>query len=100
MENVIARRTAAIPPFSLDIVCDVIRADLLTVAINAAVGRVNSRAALEHSRLWPRINVRSLFVGFRIEMSDLPGRDDREAYPRKGERAENSKEERSESFHQ
>ena len=33
-------------------------------------------------------------------MSDLPVRNDREADPRKGKRAEDSEEERSESFHQ
>src|SRR2546422_1752845 len=69
------------------------------MTINAAVGRVNALAPLEHSRLRARINVRPLFVGFRIEMSDLPRRNDREADPRKRKRAEDSEEERSKAFH-
>ena len=76
IENVITRRAAAIAPFPLDIVGDVVGADLLAMAIDAAVCCVNVPAPLEHSRLRARINVRPLFVGFRIEMSDLPRRDD------------------------
>jgi hypothetical protein len=100
IENVIARRAAAIAPFPLDIVGDVIRADLLAMAIDAAVCCVNVRAPVEHSRLRARINVRPLFVGFRIEMSDLPRWNHGEADPRKRERAEDSQEERSKAFHQ
>ena len=51
LKNVIARRAAAIAPFPLDIVRDVVGADLLAVAIDAAVCCVNVLAALEHSRL-------------------------------------------------
>jgi hypothetical protein len=98
-EDVIARRAAAIAPFPLDIVGDVVGADLLAMAIDAAVCCVNVPAALEHSRLRARINVRPLFVGFRIEMSYLPRRNDREADPRKRKRAEDSQEERSKAFH-
>jgi hypothetical protein len=99
LKNVIARRAAAIAPLPLDIVGDVIGADLLAMAIDAAVCCVNVFSPVEHSRLRARINVRSLFVGFRIEMSDLPGRNDREADPRKRKRAEDSEEERSKAFH-
>ena len=99
LKNVIARRAAAIAPFPLDIVGDVVGADLLAMAIDAAVCCVNVLAPREHSRLRPRINVRSLFVGFRIEMSDLPRRNHREADPRKRKRAEDSQEERSKAFH-
>src|SRR4029077_6145278 len=81
LKNVIARRAAAIAPFPLDIVGGVIGADLLAMAIDAAVGRVNALATFEQPRLRTRINVRSFFVGFRIEMSDLPRRDDRQPYP-------------------
>src|SRR5207247_10550640 len=86
---------AAIAPFSLDIVGDVVGADLLAMAIDAAVCCVNVPAPFEHSRLRARINVRPIFVGFRIEMSDLPRGNDREADPRKRKRAEDSQEERS-----
>ena len=99
IKNVIARRAAAIAPFSLDISGYVVGADLLAMAIDAAVGCINVRAPVEQSRLRPRVNVRSLFVGFRIEMSDLPRRNDRESYPRKRKRAEDSQEERSKAFH-
>jgi hypothetical protein len=95
IENVIAWCAAAISPFSFYIICNIIGAHLLAVAINTTVGGVNPRAALEHSRLRLRVNVRSLFIGFRIEMSDLPVRDDGQPEPRKGERAENSKKQRS-----
>ena len=71
----------------------------MAMAIDTAVCRVNVRAPVEHSRLRARINVRPLFVGFRIEMSDLPRRNDREADPRKRKRAEDSEEERSKAFH-
>jgi len=99
LKNVIARRAAAIAPFPLDIVGHVIGPDLLAMAIDAAVCCVNVLAPVEHSRLRARINVRPLFVGFRIEMSNLPRWNHREADPRKRERAENSQEERSEAFH-
>ena len=69
------------------------------MAIDAAVCCVNVLAPREHSRLRARINVRPLFVGFRIEMSDLPRRNDREADPRKRKRTEDSQEERSKAFH-
>src|SRR5262249_19860417 len=68
--------------------------------IDAAVCCVNMRAALEHSRLRARINIRPLFVGFRIQMSDLPGRNHGEANPRKSERAKNSEKEWRKAFHQ
>ena len=71
-ENVIAWRAAAVTPFSFDIVGSVIGADLLAVTINTAVRSVNARATLEHSGLRLRINVGAFFVGLRIEMSDLP----------------------------
>ena len=100
LKNVIARRAAAIAPLPLDIVGDVVGADLLAMAIDAAVCCVNVPAPLEHSRLGARINVRPLFVGFRIEISDLPRRNDREADPRKRKRAEDSQEERSKAFHE
>src|SRR5215470_2466555 len=100
LKNVISRRAAAISPFPFDIVSDIIGADLLAMAIDAAVSRINVRAALEHSRLRTRINIRPLFVGLRIETSDLPVRNDRETDPRKRKRAKDSQEKRSESFHQ
>jgi hypothetical protein len=62
LKNVIPRRAAAISPFSLDIIGDVIGADLLAMAIDAAVCRINVCAPLEHSRLRTRINVRPFFV--------------------------------------
>ena len=99
LKNVIARRATALSPFSLNIVRRVIGAHLLAVTINAAVRSVNARAARDHSRLWHWINVRALLVGLRVEMSDLPIRNDRQSHPREGERPENSEKERSEAFH-
>ena len=99
IKNVISRCAAASAPFSLDIVSDVIGADLLAMAIDAAVCCVNAPAPLEHSRLRARINVRPLFVGFRIEMSNLPRRNDREPDPRERKRAKDSQKERSKAFH-
>jgi len=72
---------------------------LLAVTINAAVRGVNVRAALEHSRLRLRINVGAFFVRLRIEMADLPVRNNGQSEPRKGERAEDSEKERGEAFH-
>jgi hypothetical protein len=72
---------------------------LLAVTINAAVRGINVRAALEHSRLRLRINVGAFFVGLRIEMSDLPVRNNGQSDPRKSERAEDPQKERSETFH-
>ena len=69
------------------------------MAIDTAVCCVNVLALFEHSRLRTGINVRPLFVRFRIEMSDLPRRDDSEPDPRKRERAEDSEKERSKPFH-
>ena len=99
LKDVITRGAAAIAPLPLDIVGDVVGPDLLAMTINAAVRCVNVLAPREHSRLRARINVRPLFVGFRIEMSDLPRRNEREADPRERKRAEDSQEERSKAFH-
>lgn len=91
LENVIARRATAVSPFSFDIVCGVIGAYLLTVAIDAAVRGVNMRTALDHSRLRHWIGIGAFLVGLRIEMSDLPVRNDGQSHPGEGERPENSK---------
>src|SRR5262249_25247622 len=96
----IARCAASITPFPLNVVRNVIRADLLTVAVNTPVRRVHALTALEHSRLRLRINVCSFLVGLRVEMPDLPVRDHGDPDPRKGERAEDSKKKWSETFHQ
>src|ERR1019366_9096353 len=98
-ENVIARRAATVTPFAIDIGRDVIRADLLAVAIEAAVRGINMPAALGHSRFRLGINVGTFFVHLRIEMSDLPIRNDGQSYPRKGERPEKSEKEREKCFH-
>src|SRR5439155_9507674 len=100
LESVINWCAAAFSPVALYIVRGVIGAHLLAVAIHAAVSSVKMRAALEHSRLWLRINVCSFLIGFRIEMADLPVGDDRETHPREGKRAEDSKEKWNETFHQ
>ena len=100
LENVINRCATTVSPASLYIVRGVIGAHLFAVAIDAAVSGVNMRTARDHSRLWLRINVRSFFVGLRIEMADLPGRDDRETQPGKRKRAKDSEEKWSETFHQ
>jgi hypothetical protein len=72
LKNVIARRAAALTPFSLDVVRRVIGADLLAMTVNAAVRSVNTRAAFDHSRLGLRINISAFLIRLRIEMSDLP----------------------------
>jgi hypothetical protein len=99
LEDVIARRAAAVTPFSLDIGPGVFGAHLLAVTVNAAVRSVDARAALEHSRLRLRINIGAFLIGLRIEMSDLPIRKDGQAHPRERERAEDSEKERGEAFH-
>ncbi len=90
LENVIARRAAAVAPFSLDIGRGVIGAHLLAVTINAAVRSVNTRAARDHSRLRHWIGIGAFLVGLRIEMSDLPIRNDGQSHPGERERPENS----------
>jgi hypothetical protein len=49
LENVVARRAAAVTPFSLDIGASIFGVDLLTVTIDAAIGSINVRAARDHS---------------------------------------------------
>ncbi len=95
LENVIARRAAAVAPLSLDIGGGVIGAHLLAVAINAAVRSVNAPAARDHSRLRHRINIGAFLVGLRIEMSDLPIWNDRQSHPGERERPEDSQKKRS-----
>jgi hypothetical protein len=95
LENIIARRAAAVAPFPLDIVGGVIGAHLLAVAINAAVRSVNAPAARDHSRLRHRINIGAFLVGLRIEMSDLPIWNDRQSHPGERERPEDSQKKRS-----
>jgi hypothetical protein len=81
LKNVIARRTAAVTPPSLDIGPGIIGAYLFAVAIDAAVCHVNARAAFEHSRLRLRIDVGAFLVGLRIEMPDLPIRNHGQSHP-------------------
>jgi hypothetical protein len=99
LENVIARRTAAVAPFAIDIGPRVIGADLLAVTINAAVRSVNARAALEHSRLWHWIGIAAFFVGLRIEVPDLPIRNEGQSRPGEREGPKDSQKKRSEAFH-
>jgi len=99
LKNVIARCAAAAAPFPLDVVGRVIGANLLAVTIDAAVRSINARAAFDHSGLRLRISVAAILFHLRIEMSDLPIRDDRQSHPREGERSENSEKERGKSFH-
>jgi hypothetical protein len=100
LENVIARRAATGAPFALDIGPRVLGAHLLAVTINAAVCSVNARASFKHSRLWLRIVLRAFLVGLRIEMSDLPIRNDSQSHPGERERSEDSQKKRSKPFHQ
>ncbi len=99
LKNVIARCAAAAAPFPLDVVGRVIGANLLAVTIDAAVRSINARAPFDHSGLRLRISVAAILFHLRIEMSNLPIRDDRQSHPREGERSENSEKERGESFH-
>jgi hypothetical protein len=57
--------------FSIEVSSSILSAELLAVAINAAVGGVNVATALDHSRLRHWIDIGAFFVGLRIEMSDL-----------------------------
>jgi hypothetical protein len=98
-ENVIAWRAAAVTPLPLDIGARIIGADLLTVTINAAIGSVNARALLDHSRLRHRVDVCAFLVRLRVEVSDLPIGDHRQSHPGKRKRPEDSEKKRGESFH-
>jgi hypothetical protein len=110
VENVIARRAAAVTPFwsrtgsgvsrAIDIGSGVIGAELFAVAIEATVRDVNASAAFGHSRFWHWINVGAFFVTLRIEMANLQIGNVSEPKPGKGEGREDSKNERSEAFHQ
>jgi hypothetical protein len=90
LENVIARSATAVTPFALYIVRRIIGAHLLAVTINAAVRSVNTRAALDHSRLRHWIDIGAFLVGLRIEVSDLPIWNDRQSHPGESERPEDS----------
>ena len=95
IKNIIARRASAFAPFAIDIRGRVIGTDLLAVAIDAAVGSVNTPAALGHARLRRWINVGSLFIHLRIERADLQIRNDGQADPGERERPKNSEEKRN-----
>jgi len=95
LENVVAGRAAAVTPFALDIGRRVIGAHLLAVAIDTAVRCVNMRTAFHHSRLRHWINIGAFLVGLRIEVSDLPIRNDGQSHPGERERPEDSQKKRS-----
>jgi hypothetical protein len=94
IKNVIARRASALAPLALQIGARVIRPDLLRMAIDATVRDINATAAFRHSRTRRRIDIGRLLVRLRIEVPDLEIRNHRQAYPREGERAEDSENER------
>src|SRR4029077_7729848 len=81
LENIIARRATAVSPFPFDVVSSVIGADLLAMAINAAVRSVNAATPSGHSRLRLRIGVGAVLFHLRIKMSDLPIRNHGQSYP-------------------
>ena len=83
VENVIARCAAAFAPFPFDVRSGVIRADLLAVAIDAAVRGINLSAALGHSGFRHRINIGAFLVHLRIEMADLQVRNEGQTQPMK-----------------
>jgi hypothetical protein len=89
-EDVIPWGAPAVTPFSLDIGARILGADLLTVAIVAAVRSVDARAACDHSRLRHWINIRAFFIRLRIELSDLPIRNHSQSHPGERKRPEDS----------
>src|SRR6059058_140529 len=70
------------------------------MAIEAAIRDVNAPATLTHSRFRHRINVGTLFVTLRIEVTNLQIGNVSEPKPGKGKGREDSENERSETFHQ
>jgi len=110
IEDVIARRAAAVTPFwrrtgsgvarAIHIGSGVIGADLFAVTIEATVRDVNAPATLSHSGFRHRINVGAFFVALRIEMTNLQIGNVSEPKPGKGKGREDSKNERSKTFHQ
>jgi hypothetical protein len=99
LEEIIARRAAALAPFTIDVGRRIIGADLLAVAVNASVCRVNPPAALSHAGLRRGISIIPIFIHLRIEVSDLVIRDEDQTRPRKGEGAEDPEKERYDPFH-
>src|SRR5207247_6847954 len=109
IKNIITRGAAALSPFrtrrrpcvadTIDISGRVIGADLLTVAINAPVCRINPTAARGHARFRRRINVRALFVHLWVEGSDLQVGNNVQANQRDGERPKTSQKKGDQSFH-
>jgi len=51
------------------------------MTIDAAVRSVNVRTPFDHSGLRLRISVAAILFHLRIEMSDLPIRDQRQSHP-------------------
>src|SRR5439155_12965822 len=74
--------------------------DLLAVKIEATVRDVNAAATLSHSGFRHRINVGAFFVALRIELTNLQVRHVSEPKTGKGKGGQDSKNERSETFHQ
>lgn len=99
IENVIAWRAAAVAPFAIDIGSGVVGANLLAVAIDAAIRDINVASAFGHARLRSGIDVGAVLFHLRIEVADLDIRHEDQTEPGKGERPENSQEKWKQTFH-
>ena len=75
VENIIAGRAPPNSPVSFDIRSGVVRPDPLAVAIDAAIGVVDSPAPLHHAGGGLGINIGAFLIRLRIEVADLPVRD-------------------------
>src|SRR5262249_29376516 len=96
---IIARRAAALAPFSVNVRSRVIGTDLLAVTLKTTVRDVNLSTASNHSGFRHGINVRSLFVTLRFEMPDLRIRNNGQPNPGKGERSKQSDEQWKQTLH-
>jgi hypothetical protein len=109
IENVIAWCAAPVPPFcgrtwsgvsrAIDISSRIIGTDLFAVTIKASIRDIDAPATLSHSRFWHRINIGTLFITLRIEMTNLQIGNVSEPKPGKGKGCEDSKNERGKAFH-
>lgn len=99
IEQIVPRRAAAFAPFPIDVGSGVIGADLLGVTIDTAVRDIDATAAFRHAGLWRWINIGTLFVHLRIEMTDLQIRNQNQTRPRECERAEDPEEKSFYPFH-
>src|SRR5262249_19090724 len=98
--HVITRHRAARSPASINVAADMPWQDLLRMAIDTAVGRINLAPCVRDAARQRRRDVTGVGIDLRLGPSDLKIRNEDKSHPRRGEYAKNSRQNPGHAAHE